>query len=265
MECGHRQSLLTPCPRPPPVANRLEHFALKSFVDFLPVMTQQSMQLVQVSTNGVSTNGVATVAGCAGGRIRVMTNQVFQSSSGSAQDIGTMLTPTADYGLGAAAMHAEFDASQNRLIVWFATCYAPPARPAQYGATSGGALGNLDYSEVAASSVHRMALDMGSGTWVQQASILLTPTGPAGTAPRGAGPVGGLLVADVLPGSPGAELVVASMTGDLIVLRADTLAEVGRTHVGGAVGHYNSLIAADLGGGSAIYIAGSLGLRRITP
>jgi hypothetical protein len=58
---------------------------------------------------------------------------------------------------------------------------------------------------------------------------------------------------------------VACMTGDVIVFDRTTMLEIGRTHFGGAVGHYNSLVVADLGGGEAIYAAGSLGLRRLTP
>jgi hypothetical protein len=58
---------------------------------------------------------------------------------------------------------------------------------------------------------------------------------------------------------------VACMTGDVIVFDQALQTEVGRTHFGGAVGHYNSLIVADIGGGEAIYAAGSLGLRRLMP
>jgi hypothetical protein len=52
------------------------------------------------------------------------------------------------------------------------------------------------------------------------------------------------------------------MSGDLIVLDAATLVERWRTHVDGAIGFYNSMLAADLDNDSVaeIYVAGSKGL-----
>lgn len=64
----------------------------------------------------------------------------------------------------------------------------------------------------------------------------------------------------------GKELIVGTMSGDLIVLDADTMAEQWRTHVDGAIGWYNSIVAADLNNDDTneIYVAGSKGLWRFT-
>jgi hypothetical protein len=60
--------------------------------------------------------------------------------------------------------------------------------------------------------------------------------------------------------------LVATMSGDLIVLDADTMVERWRTHVDGGIGFFNSIVAADLNddGYVEIYVAGSKGLWRFT-
>ena len=62
------------------------------------------------------------------------------------------------------------------------------------------------------------------------------------------------------------ELVVATLSGDLFVLNAATMAELWRTHVPGAIGLYSSMLAEDLDGlnGKELYVAGSWGLWRFT-
>ncbi len=74
----------------------------------------------------------------------------------------------------------------------------------------------------------------------------------------------GMVLGDLLPAS-GDELVVSTLSGDVIVYSADTMTELWRTHVHGAVGCYNSLRIEDLDddGHMELYVAGSSGLRRL--
>lgn len=210
---------------------------------------------------------VAVVAGCAGGRVRILTNQTFEAWDPQSpgvnlpQALGSISSTPVDLGLGAAALLAELDATGSKIVVWYGSCYTPPPLPGQYAATASGAIGNLTDVEVAAGAVHRIEWTIASGAWGPPLSVPLHPAAAA----RGAGPVGGIVLADVISANPGQELVVACMTGDLLVLHPTTLAVLGQTYVGGAIGHYNSMVIADLGDGQAIYIAGSLGLRRFTP
>jgi hypothetical protein len=247
--------------QPPPTgytgvsADRLTHLALKSFVDYLPVMTQQSMQLVEVSSGAV-----AMVLGCAGGRVRVVTGQGFQPPGGS-QALGTLTSLGDDLGFGVAGLQARYDPSAHRIIVWFGSTYSPPALPSQYGVTAAGSIGSLTMTEVASGAVHRVECDLQTGDWTTPTTVVLSPS----VTYRGAGPVGGILLAELNAAYAGEEVVVTCMTGDVIVFDQTLQTEVGRTHFGGALGHYNSLIVADIGGGEAIYAAGSLGLRRLTP
>jgi hypothetical protein len=219
------------------------------------VMTQQSMQLVELPGGAV-----AMVLGCAGGRVRIVTSQGFRPLGGS-QVLGSLSSMPLDVGFGVAGLQARYDPSSSKIVVWFGSTYVPPVLPAQYGASPAGSIGNLTASEVAAGAVHRVEWSLSTGTWSTPTTVVLTPS----VAQRGAGPVGGIVLAEVSAAHAGEEVVVACMTGDVIVYDRTTMLEVGRTHFGGAVGHYNSLVVADLGGGEAIYAAGSLGLRRLTP
>jgi len=83
---------------------------------------------------------------------------------------------------------------------------------------------------------------------------------PSATYPRGAYDIVGLLVTDLLP-DPGDELIVGTLSGDLIVLGADNLNDIWRTHVPGAIGFFNSMLAEDLDGDQLkeLYVAGSRG------
>jgi hypothetical protein len=80
----------------------------------------------------------------------------------------------------------------------------------------------------------------------------------------------GLKRGDVLQSVDVDELVVATMSGDVIVYNiaepSATMQEVWRTHVLGAIGFHNSIAIEDLDddGKNELYIAGSLGLWRFT-
>ncbi|MCU0867288.1 MAG: hypothetical protein MUC36_26190, partial [Planctomycetes bacterium] len=229
--------------------DRLSHWNLKSFVGYLPVMTQQSMKMVELPDGRV-----AVVLGCAGGRVRIVSNYVFEAIA-APQALGNLSSMSEDVGFGAAGLHAQLDPTGTKVVVWFGSCYSPPPLPTQYSQALPPALGNLADNEVAAGAVHRIEWTIASGTWGPLQSVPLTPAALA----RGAGAVGGLLMADVIDTLPGQELIVACLTGDVIVMDPRSLSVIGMTHFGGSVGHYNSMVVADLGGGEAIYIAGSLG------
>jgi hypothetical protein len=89
-----------------------------------------------------------------------------------------------------------------------------------------------------------------------------------GTGARGAYGVAGMKLGDLLQNVAGDELVVATVSGDLIVYNVDpgtaALTELCRTHVLGSIGFYNSMAIEDLNndGHNELYVAGSLGLWR---
>jgi hypothetical protein len=92
---------------------------------------------------------------------------------------------------------------------------------------------------------------------------------PTATHPRGAYGVVGMLLTDMIPSIPGDELIVSTLSGDLIAFNISPAAggamtEIWRTHVDGNIGHYNSILAEDLNGDGRkeLYVAGSLGLWR---
>lgn len=139
--------------------------------------------------------------------------------------------------------------------IWVGTITDPPGRPALYGDETQ----SLQASEEASSAVHHYTWSPGS----QPVGVQKVAFNPPNTGHRGAHGVTGLLVADILPNA-GDELVVATMSGDLIILSADNLNEIVRTHVDGAIGFYNGMEAADLNadGHTELYVAGSIGLWR---
>lgn len=71
------------------------------------------------------------------------------------------------------------------------------------------------------------------------------------------------MVTDLLP-EPGDELIFGTSSGDLIVYSADSLMEIWRTHLNGAIGFTNAMVAADLDndGKKELYVAGSFGLSK---
>lgn len=72
-----------------------------------------------------------------------------------------------------------------------------------------------------------------------------------------------MVLADLLPNT-GDELVVGTLSGDLIIYSADTVTELWRTHIHGSAGCFNALRVADLDNDTyqELYVAGSSGLWR---
>ncbi|HEX6812872.1 MAG TPA: hypothetical protein VF384_14695 [Planctomycetota bacterium] len=222
-------------------------------------MEQQSVQAVKLLSGKT-----AVVLGCPGGRVRVLTPDGWRTSDASSHVLGG-LEETQDFGFGGSALavrHEVIGGSSEQLVIWFGTVSHPPSRPAHYTTTP--PTGALEDADVATGAVHRLTWIPGQG-FTASTKVTLHPT----TAkPRGAYGVVGLCLTDLdpLPGGmfAGKELIVGTMSGDLIVLDADTMVEQWRTHVDGAIGWYNSIIAADLNnnGKNEVYAAGSKGLWR---
>ena len=99
-----------------------------------------------------------------------------------------------------------------------------------------------------------------------QTSLAPYPTSGDG----GAYGVVGMKIGDVVRTVAGDELVVTTLSGDVIVYNIDppssALVEKWRSHVHGAAGCYNSIAIENLndGGSDEPYVAGSLGLWRFT-
>ena len=134
-----------------------------------------------------------------------------------------------------------------------------PPRPANYGAV-GGAHPDLPASAAATGSVVRMEWVPGSGFQSVGTPVEFRPSSGD---PRGAHGVVGLHRMDLLAW-PGQELVVATLSGDLFVLDAQTMQQRMRTHVDGGIGFHSSLVSADLDGDGILelYVGGSKGLWR---
>lgn len=92
-------------------------------------------------------------------------------------------------------------------------------------------------------------------------SVALTPSS-AGA--RGGYAVVGLCETDLAMRPGQRELIVSTVSGDLLILDADNLQVLWRTHIDGSAGFYNSILPADLNsdGWDEIYVAGSKGLWR---
>lgn len=69
---------------------------------------------------------------------------------------------------------------------------------------------------------------------------------------------------DVVASSPGEELVITTLAGDLFVHSLATGVRIYRTWVAGAIGVYNAMALKDLDndGKKELYVAGSLGIHR---
>jgi hypothetical protein len=210
----------------------------------------------------LTTGQTVVVLGCPGGRVRVLQPGQWRPDDNTAHGHGTLDESIPDFGFGGSALAVRHEAiGQEKLVIWFGTVSHPPVRPGNYGT----ATASLALGEEATGSVVRMEWVPGStGSGFQNIGTPVT-FHPSAAQPRGAYAVVGLCLTD-LEEWPGQQLIVATMSGDLIVLDADTMLERWRTNVDGGIGCYNSIVAADLNddGYVEIYVAGSKGLWRFT-
>ena len=173
-----------------------------------------------------------------------------------------MESTSEDLGLGvsALAVRREMVGTTERVQIWFGTVAHPDPRPAGYAIGTA----SLADAELGTGAVHKVTWtagqSLGQGFSPVSVSHVLCPTTQE---PRGAAAVVGMVLADLLPAA-GEELVVGTLSGDVIVYSADNMIELWRTHIHGSAGCYNSLRVADLDndGINELYIAGSSGLWR---
>jgi hypothetical protein len=156
------------------------------------------------------------------------------------------------------AVRRVVNSSPDQVVIWFATVAYPDPRPVAYPSPTG----SLADAELSSGAVHKV-------TWTRGQ----TPNGftgvttrllhPSTLEPRGAAAPVGMVLADLLV-DPGEELVVGTLTGDIIFYNSNTMTEIWRTRVHGAAGCYGSLRVADLDNDNyqELYVAGSSGLWR---
>ena len=234
-----------------------QHWKLRSHSRDSVTITQQAIAAV-----GLQGGGAAVVLGCPGGRVRVLVPGAMRVDQQTPHVLGGPAASTDDLGIGVSALAVRhfIGSGVDQLEIWFGTTASPDKRPSQYG-LSGAA---LDSASLGAGALHKVTWSLGTGfsavdSWLMQPSL---------ANPRGASAVVGLLVGDVVqepPLTPAEdELVVATLSGDIIVYKATTMTEIMRTWVPGGVGCYNGLRLANLGGGGGneLYVAGSCGLWR---
>ncbi len=239
------------------------HLRLRSFFGIIPALTQQAVHAAYLPASSET----ALVFGCGGGRVRtklILTTLTsptdLRLGNSVPQQIGSLPTSSVDLGFGGGALAVRHEPG-NLLRIWFGTVAHPCVRPQNY-AQIGGA---LDHHEVVSGAVHMMTWAPGSGPPLVQQTVTYHPLANS----RGAYGVVGLKVGVLLPNA-GDELVVATMSGDLIVYNIDPathlLSEIWRTYVAGSAGFYNSIAIEDLDddGKKELYVAGSLGLWRLT-
>jgi hypothetical protein len=149
----------------------------------------------------------------------------------------------------------EGSGSNETVRIWFGTLVEHAVRPASYGT------GSLSNGEVQTGGLHMLTWTAAGGLSTSITSVPLLPTS---SSPRGGFGVVGLHLADLLPENPPVdELIVTTLAGDILVM-TDSMQEIWRTHVHGAVGCHNAIRVEDLDndGKKELYVAGSLGLWR---
>ncbi|MEO6595698.1 MAG: hypothetical protein ABIP94_13175, partial [Planctomycetota bacterium] len=237
-------------------ADKLPFHDLHSYVNFVPIMTQQAMRAVTLPGGQV-----ALVVGCPGGRVHVVRPGTMCTDAATLHQIGTDARLPDDYGFGMSALDARVLPSGD-VQIWFGTVYGPTSQPGSY--TSAG--GSLQNNEVATGVVHTCIWSPsaagGFGT------VFKRPLSPGVTTPpnaiRGGYGVIGLRVGNVLAQAAGDEVVVTTLAGDVIVFNEALTTELWHTHVPGSVGNYNAIRITDLNsdGFNELYVAGSYGLWR---
>jgi hypothetical protein len=239
--------------------DRCSHHRLRSFNGDTASINQQAIAAVNVEFN--NSNETALILGCPGGRIRVCVPGGMRVTDSTPHALGTMESTPEDLGLGVSALAVRHEGSgaTEQVRIWFGTIAHPDPRPLAYDQPGG----TLNDSEVGVGAVHHVVWTPGAPLNQRFGAVSLTQVNPTTAKPRGASAVVGMALGDLLP-TPGDELVVATLSGDLIFYTANTMSELWRTHVPGAVGCYNSLQVANLDNDAfmELYVGGSGGLWR---
>jgi len=242
------------------IGDRVPYHWLRTNESATPIMTQQALKAVQLA-HPPNVSHTLLVLGCPGGRVRCIVPGRMRSDEQTGHELGS-IDSSDDYGYGGCALdvRVDDDGGSDLVQIWFGTISHPTPAPTNYADPEG----QLADGEVATGAVHHLQWRPGIGFQHVSTNALF----PDATHPRGAYGVVGLKVADLLvdPAHPGDELIVGTLSGDLIVYQADTMAEIWRTHLPGSIGNYNSIVVADLdaNGVNELYVAGSWGLHRFT-
>ncbi len=237
--------------------DKCPHHRMRSFNGDTLSINQQAIAAVNLEAN---TTGL--ILGCPGGRIRACKPGAMRTNDTTAHDIGSLASTPDDLGLGvsALAVRHEVVGTTPQVRIWFGTIAHPDPQPAGYTQPTSG-LGDAD---VGVGAVHQVVWIPSNLPAQQFGPVSHTRTmNPTPSASRGASAVVGMALGNLLPTS-GDELVVSTLSGDVIIYSADTMTELWRTHVHGAVGCYNSIRIEDLDndGQVELYVAGSSGLWR---
>lgn len=214
-------------------------------------MNQQSIHAVELSTEQV-----AVVLGCPGGRIRVIQPGAMRVDDTTYHQLGVM-DSTQDFGYGGGALAVRPEAS-GALSIWFGTVSNPARRTAIPTV--------LDDTSVATGAIHRVTWSLASGFSVAATSKVLYPSTPG--APRGGYGVVGLAIGNIIGGPQSAdEIVVGTVGGEILVLDENLGNVLWRANVPGAAGMYNAIHLEDLDidGVKELYVSGSFGIWRFKP
>lgn len=224
---------------------------LRNEIAIVPYMNLQAIKTAQLNGQNY------LVLACPGGRVRVLMPGAMRTGQ-PPHGLGNLPIPLADtsddFGQGSCALAVREDATNTLLDVFVGTFYGHPPR-VNYPNTA------LADGEVLAGMVRHVQWSPANGFRATNRTYDLHPTTQD---PRGGFGVVGLLVDDLISSNPGDELVVTTIEGDLFVFSVNTGAPLYRTWVAGALGFYNSIVAADLNhnGKKELYLAGSYGLYR---
>jgi len=163
---------------------------------------------------------------------------------------------SADYGYGGAALAVAANGTTNQTDIYFGVISYYPNNQYHSGQSTDPSVDNMTGAVVA---LHW------NGTAFSSSQLKILETG--GEKAFG---VCGIAVGDLIPTSPGDEIVVGTLDGKLLVYERLANGNFGallyQTVLEGSVGAYNSMVIADLGptplAGNALYVAGSFGLRK---
>jgi hypothetical protein len=255
-------------PSPAGDADRVPFLSLRSWPRSTPLTSLQAAIPVRLASSAT-----AVVTGCPGGRVRVHvvggspaanTSGAWRVDDSVSGAVLGQPTESDDFGLGGCALAVRYQSTpQEKITIWYGTVSSAPPRPSNYTSV-GGIHPTLPSDAFATGAVVRMEWVPGAGFQNVGAPVEFRPSA---SDPRGAHGVVGLHWMDTVAyPTQGGELVVATMSGDVFVLDADSMQIRMRTHVDGALGFHSSLLSADLDsdGVAELYVGGSKGLWRFT-
>ncbi|MFN3241610.1 MAG: hypothetical protein ACE37K_08880 [Planctomycetota bacterium] len=229
------------------------HLDLRSFTTQLAIMNEQSVRSVVLSDGSV-----AVFLGCPGGRVRCLRQHALRRDDSTPHQLGAT-TSSQDLGFAGGALAVDVDAN-DVVTIWFGTGAAPAARALNTSATA-----LLDEPAKVTGAVHRMTWTAASG-FSSANSFVLAPNTVGAT--RGGYGVVGLQLANVLGSSTSpSEVIVGTISGEILALDTALGSVLWRATVPGAAGCFNAIHVADVDGDGMdeLYVCGSFGIWRFKP